>query len=727
MESVFKAILISFLSLALSGCIYSSSPKENKIEIKAGDTEIFSVNVFPSSDSISWFVDGKKTAADGNTFEYSPDGLCDKDQHIIEVIASGSIKDSKEWVVDILKIAPELEDLAIKSSGRESVTLAEVNFLEKGMPPLNIDAFIGYKDEISIANGVVENFIEGPSEIPAGHYRFRNLEPEKEYTIIVVAENPAGNSIKSIDVDLAVISDINSDDYLEMTDREIGHLLWFKKIADCDLDDFSLIPSVNINDVPVTGFLQLGFSSYRYSIAFISYFLSIEQFHKIPACTEIIQPIFDRMINKMLEKQVWSYWANTSMGFPLFEPTLWFAYPSARDPVSKKNIMYSGHLTHMIGLYEKLYRDLKWSEEGSIVFAWSDTEKYIYSHRSLQQCLYDQMVNNEIHCIECEPNLCFAECNQHPILGFMLHDEVHGTDFFDANEPFMDWFLSSKMIDPISHEIAHFYLVKQKIKVSDIDLDFGNILSLITVPVGKLNEDFSFMFLRSGLTNGWTGAFMHGWSPDIIERHYPYQKENRVIELPDGTLRIEKEWFVDQVANGFFSMLAAEVGDTDTRDRLLAWTEDQYHPIWGEDGSFHYPSNTDYILNIMGDSKDSNTATGKIVACARAVPPNGLWLLHNTSFPNNDSEIPVVKNIDFPEVILIRAIYDQDKEALIITTKPGPNAEKASTDITVAQLDPEKTWQLYVDGTEEKQFTGITSLIVRVTLDGRHDIVIRAE
>ncbi len=549
--------------------------------------------------------------------------------------------------------------------------------------------------------------------------------PDETENPVVVAETIAGDSVKAIEPTLPDFSNIDPDNYPGLGDREIGHLLWFFKVAEQPIEDFSLIPSKNINGIPYTGSYQLGMSSYRYTIAFMTYFLALEQFHKLSACPEIIKPRFDRLIKKMISRPVWKYWAVTSQGVPPLEPNFDMPYEVEHDPVRIRNIMYSGHLGHMIALYEKLYADLKWSKDGAIVFSWSEDEKYIYSNHSLQRVMYDQMINLPDHCIECEPNACFPECNQHPILSFMLYDQTHGTEFYQkTKEPLMDWFLRTEMFSPVDHEVAGIYLVKQQTTLKQNGLDFGNFLNLFTIPASMMG----FAYIHSSAADGWTGTFMNSWQPEFMARHYPYQKANRIIDIDDETARCRKDGIVDQISTAFFSMLVSEMGDAGLRDRLLNWTEKQYQPVWEEDGTFHYTSNVDISINVMpGFSKTSSSLTGKLVAIARANSQNGIWKMHNTAFDGTDPLTPRVTGTDdFPKMIFRRAIYDREKEALIITTSPGVAAEGMGG-FTIDRLDPERTYLLQVDKETIENYSGTTMVRIDVDMEEKHDIILIAE
>jgi len=386
--------------------------------------------------------------------------------------------------------------------------------------------------------------------------------------------------------------------------------------------------------------------------------------------------------------------------------------------------MYSGHLGQMIGLYEMLYRDMKWDEPGSLVFKWSDSEQYVYNNYSLQKVMYDQMVNNSYHSIECEPNAVFGECNQHPILSFMLYDQVHGTNLAEARKLFLDFFLEKMFINPVTHETIVMYLVKQKTIWSQEFCSPGNGLALVTVPLAWLG----ILQANASISNGWNGAFMHAWEPALIERHYPYQKARHVIEDPEtNTAQMKVEMITDQIAVPLFAMLSAEVGDTDTRDKLIAWCKDFYKPTW-DNGMLHYPVREDTYVNL---SKTSWTPwpqafTGVSIACAAAIPPNGILKLHNKPFTQRDFDSPQVTGLDFPNVLLKRAIYDFEKEALVITTVGGAE-QTGTTSFNVTQLDPARTWKFFMDGVLQDEYNGVSSISITAPLSAQHDFVLIAE
>ena len=224
---------------------------------------------------------------------------------------------------------------------------------------------------------------------------------------------------------------INPNQYPSSDNKEWGQLLWNMKLADQDISDFTNYQKVD----------DQGISACRYTVAFSAYFLAIEQYHKFPAWREALQPAFDKLIQRMLQKQIWGYWSHESQGITKFEPNMDRPYSRNDDPVSLGNIMYSGHLGMMINLYEMLYHDMKWDQPGSIVFQINDNEKFVYDNKNLQKVMFDQMMTNPVPGIECERNAVFPACNTHPIISFMLYDQLHNSRYYQAAHlPFDSWF-----------------------------------------------------------------------------------------------------------------------------------------------------------------------------------------------------------------------------------------------------------------------------------------------
>ncbi len=548
---------------------------------------------------------------------------------------------------------------------------------------------------------------------------------------------------------------IDPNAYPAADEKEWGQLLWQLKLANQDISDFSNFQSVD----------EQGISANRYSIAFAAYFLAAEQYHKFPAWRETIQNGFDPINRRMLEKKIWQYWEHESPGVTKFEPNMDRPYPASKDPVAYRNIMYSGHVGQMINLYQMLYNDRKWDEPGSIVFKWDDTTKFVYNNRSLQEVMFLQLINNTVPGIECEPNAIFPACNTHPMLSWLLYDKTHGTRYFDAAHPLFDKFFESEFINPKTKDIGAFYLVKQGFVFSSWNPRYGNKMDPMILDMIQKGANFS-----SSGNDGWIGMFMHAWNPELIDRLYHYMKKAHVRMNADGSVTLQNDSLTPDAYYGFFVALAAEVGDEPVKTGLLKSIDKMFAPEW-IDGTYHYPFvDKAGAVNLAADdsSKTSTTATPKVaqqpsapageglaiiskgvlvkehhgdvnnmktfpqhsdlsdrlIGLARALPPKGLWLMHNKPFDMAHFTEPAITGVDLNKTALKRAIYDRSKLALIVSTMPAKSGA-VDSGFKIVNLDTTKTYQLTIDGTMNAEFSGAKEYDVTFGGAKAHDLILK--
>ena len=540
---------------------------------------------------------------------------------------------------------------------------------------------------------------------------------------------------------------VDPNSYPAADAKEFGQLRWVLKLADQDLTDFSNFQHVD----------EQGVSANRYSIAFGAYFLAAEQYHKFPAWRGGIQPAFDRINQKMLQKKVWEYWERESPGVTKFEPNMDRPYPASKDPVAYRNIMYSGHVGMMVNLYQMLYNDRKWDEPGSIVFSWDDHTKFVYDNKTLQEVMLLQLINNKVPGIECEPNAIFPACNTHPMLSWLLYDRMHGTRYYAAAQPLFDKFFASEFINPKTHELGAFYLVKQGFVFSGWNPRYGNKMDPMIQEMIKKGANFS-----SSGNDGWISTFMHAWNPKLIEELYPHMKKAHVSIQPDGSVTLNNDSLTPDAYYAFFTALAAEVGDEAVKNGLLMSMDRMFAPV-SEAGTYHYPFvDKAGAINLAADDS-AKPATGaaqqpmpnkglaiiskgvlvtghhgdvnnmktfpqhsdlsdRLIGLARALPKGGLWTMHNKPFNAGHFAAPYITGIDTGKLPLKRAIYDTEKKALIVSTLPAESP--SDQEITVKNLDKSITYQVVIDGVETESITGGDAAAIRVNTEKAHDIVV---
>ena len=115
--------------------------------------------------------------------------------------------------------------------------------------------------------------------------------------------------------------------------------------------------------------------------------------------------------------------------------------------------------------------------------------------------------------------------------------------------------------------------------------------------------------------------------------------------------------------------------------------------------------------------------TDKIAALARANSKDGMRNLHLMPFVGANPDTPKVTGVNFSRLVLSRAIYDEKKDALIVTCKPGKGAKGYSA-FNITRLQTFKVYDLFRDGQLVSTYDDIRELRVAVDLTGKHDFVL---
>jgi hypothetical protein len=535
---------------------------------------------------------------------------------------------------------------------------------------------------------------------------------------------------------IAAKTQIDLNMYPAIGNEELGQLRWVLKLANEPIEDFKDMNSLD----------QVGITASRYTLAFSVYFLAAEQYHKLPAWDGAIKPGMDRIIQKMFQRPVWEYWSRDSAGVTKFEPLMNQPYAPFSDPIAYRNIMYSGHVSQMINLYQMLYNERKWDRPGSIVLKWDEKTKFLYDNASLQDAMFMQFIKNPVPAIECEPNAVFPACNTHPILGWKLYDQAHNTRYYAASMPLFVDFLKKDFVDPKTGELGAFYLVKQGWVFSASNPRYGNKMDPAIQKMVKEGVTFG-----SSGNEGWIMSGVHVFDPAFVERLYPDFKKLHVKENADGTITLQKDVLTPYSYYGFFSILAAEMGDEKLLNGLLKTVDNHFGPVWGEGGTFHYPykvSGGGPNLAAADDAKPVRSSaikppvkmsdvtpqmktwpqhsdlSDRLFAMARALPKNGLLKMYNNPFDNAHFSEPAITGVDLTKTPLKRAIYDRSKLALVVSTMP---AKSNATDggFKIINLDPGKTYQLTIDGKKTAQLSGVKEYDVTLGTAKAHDLILK--
>lgn len=465
----------------------------------------------------------------------------------------------------------------------------------------------------------------------------------------------------------------------ELDDLQLGHLQFIENVARQRHNDWSGMDSEEAG--------QGGFDAYRYQLAMMAYTVHLANYHYTPAWRDGPQLISEKLIEKMMRFDVWSFWEMTSRGAKQFDPSLAALSEGWRDPVVRQNIMYSGHLFQMVATYGMLYDSARYEQPGALTFVYNPVgrglgkEEYPYDTLKLAEVMLEQFDANGYAGIECEPNAIFVECNQHPILAFRLLDHRRGTSYYpEVSARYLKVFEEQQFFDSENGSSMFFKMIKQDRKVP----------------------------AQMAWNDGWAGIFMHGWAPEKVARVYPLLRNKYVVRQADGSAVIPFEkpspfWSWD---NGFFAALAREVGDQETSNAILAYADRHWSPAWDQ-GGLRYPRN-DAFDDGSGrgtgtperfTSPRVNTLTGNaLLGLARVNPGKGLLSMIQQPWDAEHFRQPHITDVS-SHARVAQAVFDPEAAVLTVGLRPvrGETAPPPAS-LVVRNLTPGARYVVELNG-----------------------------
>ncbi|KAK0916229.1 hypothetical protein LTR02_000776 [Friedmanniomyces endolithicus] len=384
--------------------------------------------------------------------------------------------------------------------------------------------------------------------------------------------------------------------YPSLTREQAGHLRHFHNLA-AQLDgSWHHMGSQE----PLQEFLD----AYRYQLATMAYAVGVSHYHRQPLLRSVYKPLMRRLIHKMLCRDVWAYWFNTSLGGVRTDPSRTSLRTPWANPIARENIMYSGHLLLMVSLYAMLFDDNEFEKEGSIVFNWDPLffglgpEKFTYDTASLEKAILKEMERNGYVGVCCEPNMVFVVCNQFPMIAMRYNDARHSTNTIPTLLP----------------------------KYQDAwKAKGGMVRSNGLFPDAWLEVQDHVLSASDPGWTAWAAAFMNTWNSSLIRELYPKQSEGYLTTI-DGETRLHptavgnairalvadeslpanseatlaKARDIVRKANAppgfpyskpllaYIVMWLSELGRTAELTSLLAYTDAHLNPTW-EKGGLYYP------------------------------------------------------------------------------------------------------------------------------------------
>lgn len=398
--------------------------------------------------------------------------------------------------------------------------------------------------------------------------------------------------------------------------------------------------------------LSEDFSALRFQLAYLSYALALAHVHRLPAAPGVFKKPFENLITKMLHPDAWLYWSNVSTGMGPFNKDLG-PLPRQWDPVAKDNIMYSAYLQSMALMYHYLFRDDKYAQPGSLklrldTLFWNEGGfSFAYDEKSLNSLIYWQMAEQGFLGVACEPGCVFQICNQPSMIGFRMHDLIHGGDLAaEASKGYVAAWKEFGMLD-----------------------EAGNFKTFVL-----LNQRFPVTLAHPHM-NFWLMTLLHSWYPEMVEAQYPLLMKRILLEGPDGTKWVKpmprgegrdgSEDLLPVLDIAWAACAASEVGDTATLNGLLGYADRMLNAAWQDGGYYYKRRDANFDDNGYFIGMDA-TAGNALLHYARLNVQDGLKKLYEG--PLTDAHFVEPALVDLPDDLDVRrAIFDPKRNALALT------------------------------------------------------------
>ncbi|GCB17122.1 linalool dehydratase/isomerase [Aspergillus awamori] len=466
--------------------------------------------------------------------------------------------------------------------------------------------------------------------------------------------------------------------------------------------------------------------AYRYQISAMAYGAGVAHFHRLPALRSVFKPLLRRLIHKMLRREVWGYWFNTSHSGNKTDPDRKELRKPWADPVVRENIMYSGHLLLMTSLYAMLFDDNEFEKPLSLTFCWDPlfwglgTEVFSYDNRSLQAAIIAEMEKNNWIGVCCEPNLVFIVCNQFPLVGMRYNDVRDGTN----------------VVGDVLKKYKEAWERKQMVASNGLYVDWWYV-----------NQDRPEIPKQVGFTAG-ANAFMNTWNPKLVRSAFERQAFGYITNF-DGEVRLNSPTLANvyreiagddagdkalllkalEIAKtipppkfpfslptlGYVVEWLSELGKSVELEGLLEYADTHLNPTW-ENGGLFYPRN-DQAIDESHQWRHMDRFTGNAaIGYARLNVNDGQKIMWDRPWTRDIlAKRPWIDGVDLSQgVDFLRGQWESEESALILTMK--------TWDGSVVELEPtarnleEGTWAVYVAGELQKcvQVTDTNSFTFRV-------------
>jgi hypothetical protein len=393
---------------------------------------------------------------------------------------------------------------------------------------------------------------------------------------------------------------------------------------------------------------QYSMASMRYQLNWLQWSLALATYTCTPAFTGYVAKAQANLIERMTDRRVWSYWRRENA---------WGNFDLDPDPIARDNIMLSGYLALMLGLYALTTGDRRFDHPGALTFRWSDGKVFPYSALEVFAAVEDNFTAAPWGLFPCEPGLNFAGCNAIALMGLAAADRAYGTDRAAALE------------EPFRRTLDEEY--------TTVD---GEIISIISRRWG-----YGMRFVHSPVVQAGQAVLLRALAPDVADRTWAIVREELFGSDGMGLTSLSTDRYdTDMGTNkrspatrlAFAWALAAEMGDDEAvaHARAAAANHLRLDTVAG-------------VARYANASAYANATLG----LARFGRADTWYQIINGGVPDAWRTGPRLAAAPSPEVRVARAVSDgQSLELVLRHGRAGPGRRRLAVD----RLDPGRAYRI---------------------------------
>jgi hypothetical protein len=437
----------------------------------------------------------------------------------------------------------------------------------------------------------------------------------------------------------------------------------------------------------------------RFPLGFMSYALGMAQF-RTPQYTEVNEMMLKHIALRFREEESWN------------------ARP---DPVrpSSGNVMYTGHVTQNLALYESISGDV---EFGATPWTYNTNDEYTFA--KIQDEHYRWQEHYQSGGISCGGSI-FMVCNGNAHSANALYDAVHETNYTALRDKWTDFLNSYEHPAASNGEGAL------------ITRENSEAYSLTWKSILTNQESWATGDIACGMEDGWTGTELFRFA-DETDLGFVRSAWNKLQDNPgwvdeqDGSSYFKMTGALDnldvigcglanngcpdELMHSFYVIMEEQNrqdGDTKLRkERVLQWEEKTYGTQRDMDGdgyseSYAYWNGDEGLqLPLYG----APTFYGDMWITANLL--NGMTYdrewgrkhYHEAFFKSKFAGFPTLHDVNFPEIVVAKAIFDEAATSLDFTLAINAPTDAGSDSVTV-QTKGLEVKSVTVNGESFEQWT----------------------